>query len=118
MIAHVVLFRPRAGVSADDRRALAVAFENAMREIPSVRRARVGRRVLHGAAYEALPQPDQTYAAIVEFDDLAGLEAYLGHAAHAEPAERFFAASETALIVDYEMVDGTGVSASVADWLD
>src|SRR5207253_9999969 len=55
MIAHVVLFRPRTDVSAADRRALALAFERALRAIPSVRRCQVGRRLLHGAGYEQRP---------------------------------------------------------------
>ena len=73
MVVHVVLFRPKASVSPDERKALAQAFETAVRAIPSVRRAQVGRRVRHGAGYEALPQPDLQYAALLEFDDLAGL---------------------------------------------
>ena len=117
MIAHVVLFRPRADVSAADRRALATTFERALREIPDVRRAFVGRRVTTGATYEQRTQPDFPYAAIIEFDDRDGLGAYLQHAAHAEPAQRFFDAMETGLILDYELADGRGLSASIEAWL-
>jgi hypothetical protein len=42
MIAHVVLFQPRADLSPTDREAFAAAFERAITEIPQVRRARVG----------------------------------------------------------------------------
>ena len=58
MIAHVVLFRPRGDLSPAARAALAGAFEPAMREIPSIRRTRVGKRFVHGRAYETAMQVD------------------------------------------------------------
>src|SRR5947199_5400813 len=45
MVTHVVLMKPRADLSADERRAFVAAFERATREIPSVVAVRVGRRV-------------------------------------------------------------------------
>lgn len=107
MIAHVVLFRPRPDLSALERRALIDAFAAALREIPSIRRARVGRRVTHGRpGYEPLMRTSFDYAAIVEFDDRAGLEAYLEHPAHKELGERFFKAFDEALMYDFELTDG------------
>ena len=41
---------------------------------------------------------DYTHAAILEFDDLDGLTAYLEHPAHAELASRFFECFEQALM--------------------
>jgi hypothetical protein len=52
MIAHVVLFNPRGDLSTDARRQLAASFETAVTQIPSIRRARVGRRITHGRGYE------------------------------------------------------------------
>ncbi|MDO8794707.1 MAG: Dabb family protein [Vicinamibacterales bacterium] len=118
MIVHVVLFRPKATVSPEDRKALARAFENAVRTIPSVRRAVVGRRVRPGAGYEALPQPDLQYAAFLEFDDQAGLQAYLGHPAHEEVGRRFFEVMEGGVVFDYELQDGKSVGEIVTNWLD
>ena len=103
MIAHVVLFRPRADLGSAGRGALGRAFERALREIPSIRRARVGRRVTHGRPYEALMRADYQYAAILEFDDIAGLSAYLEHPAHEQLAAQFFSAFEDALMYDFEM---------------
>ena len=103
MIAHVVLFRPRTDLGGAARDALASAFERALREIPSIRRARVGRRVTHGRPYEALMQVDCQYAAILEFDDISGLSAYLEHPAHEQLAAHFFNAFEDALMYDFEM---------------
>ena len=105
MISHVVLFRPRRDLHDADRHDLADALARAMREIPSVRGARVGRRVTHGRAYEALMRVDYEYAVLLEFDDLEGLKAYLNHPAHETLATRFFAAFDEALMYDFEMRD-------------
>jgi hypothetical protein len=106
MIAHLVLFRPRPNISDADRRALADALTRATREIPSVRKARVGRRVTHGRPYEALMRVDYTYAAVLEFDDGAGLKAYLEHPAHDALGAQFFACFEDALMYDFELKEG------------
>ena len=106
MIAHVVLFRPKPDLPAADRQGLADAFAVALRSIPSVRRARFGPRVTHGRAYEQLMRADYPLAAILEFDDLAGLQAYLEHPAHETLAARFFAAFEEALMYDFDLKEG------------
>ena len=49
---------------------------------------------------------DYTHAAILEFEDLAGLKAYLDHPTHTELAARFFECFEQALMYDFEMRDG------------
>jgi hypothetical protein len=51
-------------------------------------------------------QENYTHAAILEFDDLAGLKAYLEHPAHAEIASRFFDCFEQALMYDFDLRDG------------
>ena len=106
MIAHLVLFRPKPDLSKADRQALADAFTVALRSIPSVRRARFGPRVTHGRAYEQRMRADYSFAAILEFDDLAGLQAYLEHPAHDTLAVRFFAAFEEALMYDFDLKEG------------
>ena len=53
-----------------------------------------------------------SHAALLEFDDVAGLRAYLEHPAHQELASRFFEAFEEALIYDFEVKDGeAGIAA-------
>ena len=106
MLSHIVLFRPKPRLSADERGLLVAAFARALRDIPSIRRSRVGRRVTHGRGYEQLMREDYGYIAVLEFDDMAGLKAYLEHPAHEELAERFFSAFEAALMYDYEVIDG------------
>jgi hypothetical protein len=103
MVAHVVLFKVRPTLDADARQSLAAAFERALREIPSIRRAQIGRRVTHGRPYERLMTVDYEYAAILEFDDVAGLKAYLADPAHEALGARFFDSFEVALMYDYEI---------------
>ncbi|MDA1184442.1 MAG: Dabb family protein [Acidobacteria bacterium] len=115
MIAHVVLFRARRDLPLDARTALARAFEAALREIPSIRRANVGGRLRQGHSYEALMKIDYEYAAVLEFDDAAGLNAYLEHPAHQQLASQFYQAFEQALMYDFELREGeAGVAALLA----
>ena len=107
MITHLVLFRPRTDLSPGARRALMTAFEAALRQIPSLRGARVGRRVLTGRSYEALARVDYQYAAVLEFDDVEGLAAYLDHPSHAQLASQFFEACEETVMYDFDLSEGT-----------
>lgn len=79
------------------------ALSAAAREIPTVQRFQVGARVTHGAAYEKLLPHDFPFAAIIQFEDLAGLQAYLGHRVHERLAELFYALQESALVYDYRV---------------
>jgi hypothetical protein len=110
MVFHVVLFQPRANMTDADRLALVSLLQAALKAIPSIRRCNVGSRVQHGAGYEALAGGTFDYAAVLEFDDLAGLQAYLDHPAHAEIGSRFLRALERSCILDYDMLEGTRVS--------
>jgi hypothetical protein len=113
MITHVVLFRPRAGLSSSDRRGLADALRIALETIPSIRRARLGRRVTHGRPYEQLMRVDYEFAALLDFDDLSGLKAYLDHPAHEALAARFFDVFEEALMYDFALEQGVDAIANL-----
>jgi hypothetical protein len=78
----------------------------ALRDIPSIRRARVGRRIRTGRPYESLMTVDYQYAALLEFDDADALKAYLGHQVHDALGASFFEAFDVALMYDYEMHEG------------
>jgi Stress responsive A/B Barrel Domain len=106
MILHVVLFKPKPELNPDARRGLVKAFADAIDRIGSIKRARIGRRRTHGRPYEQLMREDYTHAAILEFDDLAGLKAYLEHPAHTDLGSRFFECFEQALMYDYDVRDG------------
>ena len=106
MIRHIVLFRPRPDLSDDERSELAATLRSAIKTIPSVRRARVGRRVTHGRPYEQQMPVDYEYAAMLDFDDLSGLKVYLEHPAHEALATRFFKVLDESLIYDFEFEEG------------
>jgi hypothetical protein len=101
VIVHLVLFTPRADLSVEDRQALAAAFAQATRAIPSVRGVRVGRLVRHGAGYESATAP--TFVAMVEFEDLTGLQAYLEHPAHEGLGLRLRESVGGAAVYDFEI---------------
>ena len=103
MISHVVLFRPKPDLPQADRDGLVGAFTRAMREIPDVRGVRVGRRVTHGAGYEQTAPDLADILIVIDFDDLAGLQAYLRHPAHADLGARFTQALDRALVYDFEV---------------
>ena len=108
MIAHVVLLSPKPDLSHEDRRALLDALVTASRDIPSIRRFRVGKRVTHGLpGYEQMMRDDYEFAAIIEFDDVDGLKGYLLHGSHATIGRHFTASAARSLAYDYEMLDGT-----------
>lgn len=106
MIVHVVLFQPRADLPDAARAHFLESLSLAAAQIPSIRRFRVGRRVLHGLpGYEQAMTQGFDYSAIAEFDDVAGLKAYLQHPAHQAIGRHFTASAERALAYDYEMVE-------------
>ena len=104
MVAHVVLFRPKPGLSPQDKQTMLDALRAAAAEIPSVRRFQVGTRIKHGPQYEQLMTDDYPYSAVIEFDDLSGLQAYLKHPRHEALGGLFYQFLEKALAYDYAMV--------------
>ena len=114
---HIALFRPRPDLGPEDRASLVEALEAALGNIPSIRSCRVGRRVRLGTRYEAAMAVDLEYAAVLEFDDLAALQAYVAHPAHVALGARFMQSLEAASIYDYEMEDASGVRKMLEDVL-
>jgi hypothetical protein len=45
---------------------------------------------------------------LLEFDDLAGLKAYLDHPAHERLATRFFSTVDETLVYDFELAEVEG----------
>jgi hypothetical protein len=103
MVLHTVLLKPRADLSPHGRRALAEAFTAAVREILTVRSVRIGRRVRHGAGYETGAPDGADFLVLIEFDDVAGLQAYLRHPVHLTLGERFSESLSASLVYDFEM---------------
>ena len=117
---HVVLLKPRADLRAEQRRHFVDAFRRAVTSNPSVRGVRFGRRVTHGAAYERNAPDAGAFLAIIEFDDRAGLEAYLAHPAHEELGVAFGESLSAALVYDFEMLadDSAKLGAALAPLID
>ena len=106
MIAHVVLFTPRDGLSDHELRLFAREFQSTCRSIPSIRRAAVGPV----ATFKSFPEPTighKPYAAFacIEFDDTEGLAAYMQHPQHADLARLFWDYCESTMFVDAEVGD-------------
>lgn len=113
MIAHIVLLRPRGDLSPADRQAFVATFELALRQIPAVRAARVGKRRVLNRFYDSHNTDSYPYIAIIEFDSEEQLRAYLDHPAHDELGRRFYQVAEAGLAFDFEMKEARGA----ADWL-
>ncbi len=79
--------------------ALAAAATN----IPSVRRFHIGSRIRHGRPYEHMMEENYPFSAVIEFDDLAGLQAYLNHPRHEKLGALFYQLLDAGLVYDYEM---------------
>jgi hypothetical protein len=112
VVTHLALIKPRAGLSLVDRQGLIRAFERAIREIPTVRAVRIGRRIMHGAGYEQTAPDTADYLVVIDFDNLAELQTYLRHPAHAELGERFNHSLSSAVVYDFEEADGMGILSS------
>jgi hypothetical protein len=103
MVTHVVLMKPRPDLSPQERRTLIDAFERAIGEIPTVRGVRVGRRIVHGAGYEAHAPDSADFLIVIDFDDLEGLQIYLRHPAHEALGARFGQSLTSAMVYDFDV---------------
>jgi hypothetical protein len=106
VIVHVVLFEPRADLTDAQRNKVLDDLRAAAAAIPTLRRCRIGQRITLGLpGYEQAMTVDYQYAAIMEFDDRAGLEAYLRHPAHVAAGRHFTESAARALAYDYDVGD-------------
>ncbi|HUF47060.1 MAG TPA: Dabb family protein [Vicinamibacterales bacterium] len=106
MIAHIVFFSPKPGLGKSDLRSFAQSFQDVCRQIPSIRRARIGPILELTAA----PEPKvgvKTYsvAAWLEFDDGDGLEEYLKHPSHEVLGKLFWKYCGSTLVANVDMAD-------------
>ena len=106
MISHVVLFRPRATLTAEERTALIEALKAAVTGIASIKRTSIGTRILlNRPGYETQMAEHYEYSAILEFDSESDLRAYLDHPAHENLGKMLFTAAEAVLAYDFISVD-------------
>lgn len=106
VISHVVLFRPRPDLSADQRQTLVTALKGAVNGIVQIRRATIGKRLLlDRPGYEEQMAEHYEYSAILEFDSETDLRAYLDHPAHDLLGKLLFTSAEAVLAYDYAALD-------------
>lgn len=117
MVAHVVLYRPRPDASAAELSRLADAISRAPRDIPLVKRCWIGRSLPDPPPYRMSGFPAFPFCAVLEFEDRAALEAYLGHAAHEELGRLFNETTEAALIYDFVVTESVQAAALLGDLL-
>jgi len=106
VISHLVLFTPKRDLSADDSRLFAQSIVETFRQVGSLDRATVGRAVDIDAGYKR-NFGDKTYefAAVLEFQDRAGLLSYLNHPLHKELGALFWRHCASTVIVEIEAAD-------------
>jgi hypothetical protein len=106
VISHVVLFRPKATLSVEQRATLIDALRNAVTGIPSIKRTTIGKRILlNRPGYETLMAEHFEYSAILEFDSEAELRAYLDHPAHNTLGQLLFTSADAVLAYDFASTD-------------
>ena len=118
MIAHVVLFTPRDSLSIAERQALIGDLERACQAIPTIRRARIGRRRLLGTPYDTAGPVHFAFVVVLEFDSEADLCAYLHHPAHLALGRWFYEGADVAIAEDFEMVEAGGLRTLVKDYTE
>jgi len=102
VISHIVLFRPRATLTAEQRRTLVNALRAAVEGISEIKRATIGKRILlNRPGYEALMAEHYEYSAILEFESEADLRAYLDHPSHNDLGKLLFTSAEAVLAYDF-----------------
>ena len=106
MVAHIVLFNPKLGLTPDQLRSFAQSVQDVTRQISTVRRALVGRAV-HVVPSYPRSLGDQTYefAAILEFDGIAELTDYLEHPSHRVLGRLFWDYCGSAVVMEAEFRD-------------
>ena len=103
MIAHVVLFEPKATITEADRETFLDAMRTAFKEIPTVTRSMVARRQVIGAGYESkLGDNTYSYVSVVEFDGVVELKSYLEHPLHQRLGQLFWEYCDRTTIIDAE----------------
>ena len=116
MILHTVLFEPKSDVSEESHRAFVGALRRASKEIPTVRRARVGRLTDIGVTYQQPGDKPYAFVAIFEFDSVEDLRTYLYHPLHQELGRLFWLTCEKTMIHDATAIDvGDGIEELLAE---
>lgn len=106
MIAHIVLFTPKAELTEAERRSFAKSVAATLRQITSIQRATVGRHIDVDPGYKRT-FGDKTYqfAAVLEFSDRAALVDYLRNPLHEDLGRLFWETCAASVICEVESAD-------------
>jgi hypothetical protein len=106
MIAHIVLFEPKASLEHAQKLAFAQSVIEACRSIAAVKRVSLGRRVEIDAGYaRSLGDSPSKYAAVLEFEDADGLVSYLNDPRHEGIGRLFWEYCERVIVSEVEWAD-------------
>ena len=113
MIAHIVLFTPKAGLDTEDMRSFAQAILRTCSDIPQVRRAIVGKRADIDAGYmRNFGDKTYRYAAVLEFQSKDDLVSYLKHPSHQALGRQFWEHCEATVIMEVEFAHASSPGAA------
>lgn len=112
MIAHIVLFQPKTGLTMAERRSFARSVARMCLSSPWIVRSTVGRRTTIDAGYDRI-FGDTTYefAAVLEFDGPESAVSYLASPDHAELGRLFWECCERTVVTEIDVVDLSSESA-------
>ena len=102
MIAHVVLYTPKAVLTEAEQSELQESLRDAIAHIGGIEGHFIGRRLDTGFAYNAIGETPYEYVAILEFASRQALADYLSHPLHARLAGAFWRCCGNTLILDVE----------------
>ena len=115
MIAHIVLFTPKADVPANVVRSFAQSVLDVCGSVPSIQRAMIGKAVTADPGYSrSLGLTTYKYAAVLEFADQEALLDYLKDPKHGTLGRLFWEVCESTAVVE---VDGRDPGGWTADEL-
>ncbi|MHC2999757.1 Dabb family protein [Microbacterium sp. HJ5] len=100
MIRHVAVFRFVPDFTAHERDRWMALVRALPGSIPELRRISIGADVVHGPSSHEI-------ALVADFDDLAGLDAYTRHPAHAEILAISGPVKTSLATVDFEITEET-----------
>jgi len=106
MIGHIVLFQPKADLSAEATSRFLETLTRGFREIPGIQTVRIGKRLTDAVTYaKNIGDSPYSHAAILEFADRKSFVLYLEHPAHVAIGRQFWETCESTLILDIESID-------------
>jgi hypothetical protein len=106
MISHIVLFQPKASLSASDKRLFAQTLVDVCSELAWAERVSIGRRVSIDAGYDrSFGDKTYEYSAVLDFATREDLIRYLTHPLHAKLGQLFWENCERAIVSETEVID-------------